>query len=131
MEGYHEVFLGDRPVGKLQIIKQGLYYRLICRCRIPEDGIYRLFVVTGKGRENLGVVVPEDGGFVLDRKIPVRQLADCTGFLLSARSGEDDGKFVPIYPEEPFSYLAHLESAFLGVQNGQIGAMWKEKNGAE
>ena len=131
LEGYYEVFLGDRPAGKLHIEKNGLYYSLTYRCHVPKDTVYRLFALKGSRRENLGVVVPEEEGCVLCRKVPVKKLMDCTGFILSSRSGEDTGKFVPIYPEEPFSYIVHLEKAFLDVRNGQIGAYWPQKNGAE
>ena len=39
------------------------------------------------------------------------------------------GQFVPIYPEEPFSYLARLKDAYLARVDGQVGAMIKEKAG--
>ena len=131
MEGCYEVLLGDKPAGKLRIIREGLYYRLTCRCIVPEDTVYRLYSVVDNRRENLGVVVPDADGFFLEKKIPVKRLEHCTGFILSSRSADETGKFVPIYPEEPFSYIVHLESAFLEVRNGQAGAYWKQQPGAE
>ena len=131
MEGSYGVYLGDTQVGKLQIIQEGLYYRLICRCQVPENMVYRLFAVTESGRENLGVVVPEGDGCVLQRKIPATRLQKGSRFLLSARGEEECGKFVPVYPEEPFSYIAQLGNAFLEVRNGQPGLCWKDKPGAE
>lgn len=131
MEGYHEVYLGDKPAGKLRIERDGLYYRIVCHCYVPEDTVYRLFAVMDSHRENLGVVVPEGDGYFLERKIPVKRLNHDAVFSLSARSVQDTDKFVPIYPEEPFSYIVHLENAFLDVRGGQIGACWKQKPGAE
>ena len=31
------------------------------------------------------------------------------------------GKFVPVYPEEPFAYMSRLKGAFLEIRNGQMG----------
>lgn len=131
LDGFYDVLLGGQPAGKVQIESYGLYYRITCRCQIPENMIYRLYAVTEGKRENLGVVAPEGDGYCLIRKIPAKRLEKCTGFILSARSEADTGKFVPIYPEEPFSYIMHLETAFLDIRNGQVGACWKQNPGAE
>ena len=128
--GSYAVYLGDKTAGKLQIEKEGLYYRLTCRCVVPDDLVYRLFAVTDQRRENLGVVLPENGGYVLQRKIPAKRLQPGCRFLLSARGETNTGTFVPVYPEEPFSYISRLETAFLEVRNGQTGLCWKENPGA-
>ena len=131
MEGYYEVYLGNDPAGKVQIQKQGLYYRIICRCIVPKDMVYRLYAVSNQERKNLGVVIPEGDGYILERRIPVKQLSGYTRFMLSARSEMDTGKFIPIYPEEPFSYIVQLENAFLEIQDSQLGVWVREKTGAD
>ena len=40
---------------------------------------------------------------------------------LAAIAAEEQGKFIPIYPEEPFAYITRLKTAFLVRQNGQVG----------
>ena len=30
-------------------------------------------------------------------------------------------KYVPVYPEEPFSYMSRLKDAYLERRNGQLG----------
>ena len=75
MEGCYEVYLGNQSAGKVQLIRQGLYYRVICRCRVPGDQVFRLYAVQGNRRENLGVVIPDGDGFSLDKKIPAKNLA--------------------------------------------------------
>lgn len=151
LEGSFEVCLDSHPAGKVEIIRQGLYCRVVCRCHVPLDTVYRLYGVSEKGEENLGVVMPEGDGFLLDRRLPAKRLEGCTRFLLSDGSeaepmpepeektketaeeaaGEEaqTGTFVPICPEEPFSYLHQLESAYLEEQNGQIGAHIQENPG--
>ena len=122
MEMNYEVMLGKQPVGKVQVISQGLYCRIICRCQIPGDQIYRLYVVCGSHRENLGVPVPEGDGFLLDRKVPAKRLG--TGpysFVLSCGAGVPQGTFIPICPEEPFLYIDRLNHAFLESRQGKVG----------
>ena len=122
MENCYEVYLGDRPAGKVQLIVNGLYVRVICRCLVPKDQVYRLYLVCGGHKENIGVVVPESDGFVLDKQIPVKRFG--TGkiqFVLSSGTCGMTGEFVPICPEEPFSYIDRLKNAFLETEHGKIG----------
>lgn len=126
MEGVFEVRQGSRVAGKIQVIPQGLYVRIICRCRIEGQQVYRLFAVSGNHRENLGVPVPEGDGFLLDKRIPAKRLGDGVRFVLSAGAGALKGEFVPICPEEPFLYIDRLKSAFLETQQGKVGIRIEE-----
>lgn len=128
LEGYYEVFFGSSAVGKVQVIRQGLYYRFICRCKLPGDGIYRLCVLCGTCQTNLGVVVPEGTGFGLDKVIPVKKLAKGDPeFFLAPRHEPVSGLFVPISPEEPFYYIARLKDAFLENRNEIMGVVIRQK----
>ena len=130
MEGNYSVSFGNQPAGKVQVIKQGLYYRFICRCRITGDVVCRLSVTCGDQRESLGVVVPMDGGFGLDTKIPVKRLGEGEmEFRLVPKheiTPAAEGKFVLIYPEEPFAYIARLKDAYLARKDGQVGVVIRD-----
>lgn len=128
LEGCYEVFFGGNPVGKVQVIQQGLYYRFICRCRLEWDGVYRLSVLCAGAQRNLGVVVPEGDGFGLDKLIPCKHLEEGKPeFFLAPRHDSVSGKFVPISPEEPFYYIAKLKESFLTQQNGKLGILIPQK----
>lgn len=108
------------------MLRQGLYYRFLCRCKLTGDVVCRLSVVCGEKRENLGVVTPVDGGFGLDTKVPVKRLGEGSPeFFLLPKHDCAAGKFVPIYPEEPFAYIEKLKDAFLAQKNGQAGIVIK------
>lgn len=127
MDGFYEVSFGNSPVGKVQLVRQGLYCRIVCRCRLPGDLVCRLFVQTDKGRENLGVVVPEGDSFLLDKKIPVKRLGNGPlRFALSSGAGPLPGRFIPICPEEPFYYIERLKDAFLESEQGKVGIRIQE-----
>ena len=126
MEGNYGVYFGKQPVGKVQVLRQGLYYRFICRCQLSGDVVCRLSVVCGNNRESLGVVVPENGGFGLDTKLPVKRLGEGEMmFTLIPKHEKTEGKFVPIYPEEPFAYIERLKESFLVRKEGQAGIVIK------
>lgn len=121
------VYFGNQLAGKVQVLQQGLYYRFICRCQLTGDVMCRLSVSCGDKRENLGVVVPMDGGFGLDTKLPVKRLGEGKmEFSLLPKHDVPTGKFVPIYPEEPFTYIERLKDAYLARKEGQVGVVIKE-----
>ena len=127
MEGTYGVYFGKQCAGKVQVIRQGLYYRVICRCILTGDVICRLQASCGSNREDLGIVVPEGDGFGIDTKIPVKRLGEGTmAFELIPKHDAIKSRFVPICPEEPFSYIARLKEGFLQRKHGQTGIVFLE-----
>ena len=124
MEGMYPVYFGQAQVGKVQVTRQGLYYRFVCRCSMTGDVVCRLTVTCGDCRENLGVVVPEGGLFCLDTKLPVKRLGEGTPeFRLMPRHEIEVGTFVPLSPEEPFAYIQKLKNAYFERRYGQPGVV--------
>lgn len=127
MEGTYGVCFGDQPVGKVQVLRQGLYYRFICRCQLSGDVVCRLSVACGDRQESLGVVVPMDGGFGLDTLLPAKRLGQGEPeFSLRPKHDLPSGKFVPICPEEPFAYIERLKESFLVRRGEQVGIVLKK-----
>ena len=122
MEGTYPVFFGQAQVGKVQVRKQGLYYRIFCRCRMTGDVVCRLTVQCGQNRENLGVVVPVEECFGLEKSVPCKRLGEGDPeFCLLPKHEKAAGTFVPIYPEEPFAYISRLKKSYLQIKEGQVG----------
>ena len=114
-------------MGTVRVEKQGLYYRITCRCRIKNGEIHRLVVSCGGRTENLGICVPMEGGFGVEKRIPCKHLGTGTPeFLLLAKQEQPVGKFVAVYPDEPFSYMARLKGAYLARQADRMGIVLKE-----
>ena len=124
VEGRYEILQGGQVQGTVTVEKRGLYYRFSCRCRLSGEVMHRLVAVTETGRTDLGVCVPMDGVFGVEKRIPCKQLGSGTPeFQLIPKHESVHGRFVPVYPEEPFSYLAKLKDAYLATQNGQVGVV--------
>lgn len=119
----YEVTLDGRPAGKAQVMRQGLYYHVVCRCAVSGEEMYRLEAACGEKRMDLGILIPRDRSFGLDMRFPVSRLGE--GELIFRLRGKDEPKegrrFVPVKPEEPFAYLASLKDSFLEIRNAEIG----------
>ena len=89
MEGIYPVGFGQARVGKVEVRKQGLYYRFFCRCQISGDVVCRLVVSCGGKQENLGVVVPLEEGFGLRH---MRERLEMLGGTLDYGNLEKDSK---------------------------------------
>lgn len=123
MEGTYGVKLGRQQVGKVQVIRMGLYYWFVCRCQLTGGVVCRLGVSCGEKQENLGVLVPMEEGFGLDTRLPVKRLGEGEmAFTLLPKHESNVGQFVPIYPEEPFGYIERLKDAYLVRKCGVLGA---------
>ena len=68
-----------------------------------------------------------EGAFGLEKRIPVKRLGEGKPeFFLMSKENAKRKKFVPVYPEEPFSYMARLKDAYLARREGQSGLMIRE-----
>lgn len=74
MQEEFAVLYNGIPVGKAEVIRQGLYYRISCRYRLDPAEICRLIVKWPEGWENLGIPIPDADGFSLVKKIPAKKI---------------------------------------------------------
>ena len=69
-----DVFLAGSVVGYAEVLQEGLYYRICCRCKQCCNAVCRLIIQSGTERENLGICLLEDGEFVLFKRIPIKKI---------------------------------------------------------
>lgn len=126
MEGNYGVYFSDKLCGKVQVLRQGLYYLFVCRCQITGDVVCQLKAVFPDTEQHLGILVPMDDGFGLRTKIPVKHFSgNPVKFAVSVKHDHSNEFFAPIYPEEPFLYIEKLKNAYLTRKYGQIGVIIK------
>ena len=120
------VFLDGKDVGKVQLEKFGLYYRIRCRCPVVSGSMYNLFVSPGKEHRRLGVCIPKDGYLCLETKVPIKVLGnEELRFYLQRRNQENIELFIPVVQGERFPLLEKLENAYMTEQNGIMGIAFK------
>ena len=76
MADTYEIEYQGKPVGRVRTERQGLYHCFHCRCLLPDDGMYRIHVLGGDKREDLGICIPVEGKFGMDKKIPRKRLGE-------------------------------------------------------
>ncbi len=125
-----EIQLGGQAIGQAEIVKEGLYYRFTCRCRLSGEVVYRLQARCGEMTENLGIPVPEGKDFVLRTRLPIKRLGEGSITVIATpKEAGLEGKFVPLSPEEPFQYLRRLQNAYLQTRCGQVGVVLSDSAG--
>lgn len=128
MEEY-EIMLGDKSVGKAGVSREGLYYRIRCRCTLNGDRLCRVLARCADREESLGILVPQDGSFCLETRIPVKKIGvGKLSFSLVPKHRSMEGIFVPLCPEEPFRYISQLKDAYLERRNGNVGILIRKDN---
>lgn len=106
------VSLDGRVVGTVKIQKIGLYYQICCRCKLPAGKLYRLKAICERNTVDLGICVPLEDDFAVDKRIPVKYLniGNIT-FHLIANGEESNDIFIPLETEKPFSNLQNIMDA--------------------
>lgn len=118
----YDVMLGSQSIGTAQLEKQGLTYCIRCRCRLSGEVAYKVVAESGGGKTDLGLLVPENGAFVLTARVPVKRLGNGQiTFRAVPRHVQPGRMFVPVSAEEPFHYLSRLENAFMALRENQPG----------
>lgn len=125
--GVYEILDNGRAAGKATVEKQGLYYRISCRCCLTGEVMHRIVVSCGEKRVDLGVLIPMEGQFGVNIRIPCKRIGEGEfQFQLLPKHDSVSGQFMAVYPEEPFAYLSRLKGAFLAHQMGKLGIVIPE-----
>ena len=127
MHGNYPILLGQETIGQAVVTKEGLYYTFDCRCDFTGETMFRLHAVCGETETVLGLPVPEGEHFVLRRKVPAKYLG--IGDLTIRAVGKhrlEEGEFIPLSSEEPFSYISRLKNAYLAKKEGAVGVVIKK-----
>lgn len=108
------------PVGTVNVTEEGLYLRFRCRCAVPEDQIYRLYAYCDNQRCDLGILIPDGGFFIIDKKIPKKIFtSDDFRFLILPKTENPNINFEIIEPEQPCRSLQYLQRAHLKIEDGK------------
>ena len=109
--------------GTVRVSREGLYYRFSCRYADRGGEIQRLVAVTNHGRLDLGICVPMEGGFGVDKRLSCAQAGDGVPKFYLVSAATAGGIFVPVYPHEPFAYISKLKGSFLEIRDGKPGVV--------
>ncbi len=118
----YEVCLNGNKAGTAEVARKGLYYRISCKCVLPDKDLYRLRVSTGNQRVDLGIYVPVKDGYGVDTMVPVHKLGT-RDMLFELVNGETKSEFIPIIPQEPIKRLSQYSNMRFEVRDRRFGVV--------
>ena len=114
-----EIYFGVNCVGWASLEKEGLYYRISCKCNMTEKSIFRVIMASANGRYPIGVLLPAAPGFALSARIPVKKVDLNTLHFMVEPLDSDEGCIrIPISADLELPWLQQLENARLHYHNG-------------
>lgn len=122
MDVTYSVTWKQQVVGEVSLHPDGLYCNILCTCKLPEGGIYRLWMSASGEGTNLGVLYPGSGFFSLRRRVPGNLLAK-ENPVFRIELPQKQMRFVPVRADEPFPYLHLLMQGRFAVQDGVPGLL--------
>ena len=116
----YPIYFALEQIGAAKVIKQGLYYRIHCVCKISGSVPFCVKVM-GKGEVDLGLCVPMGEYFGLETRIPIKQLGqENLRFEAMPRHTSQD-EWTVISADEPFTYIQRLKDAYLIKRGNKTG----------
>jgi len=81
-----------------------------------------LIAVCGGKTENLGIPIPNGDAFHLEKRLPASRFSDGSMEIRAVPGNlRQERIFAPVYPDEPFRYIASLKNARMERRDGQTG----------
>lgn len=120
----YDVYQGKERVGQAAASRQGLFYRLECRCHLSPGARYHILAIGPEGEEDLGLLIPDGREFCCVKTVAVKKLGEGTlRFRLEGVAAKKEALFIPLNPDRPVTCLQELRRALLCHRNGQTGLL--------
>ncbi len=118
-----EIKMDGKTVGMATMEKEGLYYRICCKCHFADRQIHTVWVLWKTGSRKLGVCVPEGRYACLNTKIPAKHIPDeALSFEIDYRQNDF---FYPVEAGKPLGCMDKLINARFAVADGKPGLVVK------
>ncbi len=126
METY-PIHMARERIGTAEVVRQGLYYRIRCLCRLSGNIPVRIRVV-GEREADLGLCVPMGTAFGLETSIPISRVGPGLPEFVAMPWHREAEQAAVISPDEPFSDIKRLKDAYLVWQGTTPGIGFRSKN---
>lgn len=119
MNGNYPITLNGTKIGDAYVYREGLYYKIICRCHFPDNKPWRLKVYNDQKEIDLGICVGTAHGRGLETRIPIKSLD--RGVLSFCAYLIDRSSLYTVCENEPFDRISQVLHMRLSVKNGRRG----------
>ena len=114
----YNVMWNGIAVGNVVVIKEGLYYRICCKCNLPDRGRFRILATAAGNILDLGICVPNGDAYCCVTRVPCKRF--CGNAPVFTLINGDKSEGIPIADGQPFAHLDKLNTARLRHTNGQL-----------
>ena len=122
LESTYPIYYQGQIAGTAELAKEGLYWRISCRCQLPIMGKHTVKIQQEVSLINLGLCVPYENGFGLNTWISAKKIGQ--GSIRFLLCKEEKGQFIPL--TIPFAYIKLITKGTLRFENGQYGVYISE-----
>ena len=127
MVNTYDVFLNGKEIGTASLEKEGLYWKINCRCNVPNDVPYEVLLRAGE-HINLGLLVKEETIYCLTRRIAMKRIGEAPlYFEARARNAKPPEVFQSIVSDAPFAYLEEIKGCKLEEKDCQVGLIIRQE----
>ena len=110
----YDLLFEKKKVGTASVKRCGLYVEVVCQCQFQEEGIYKILLTGSYGAMNLGTCVLSEDGFVLKRKIPVKNVGEGEyQFSVITPKSYNTSHRIPVCANTTFDSISKLRNARL------------------
>ena len=119
------VYYGEKECGSAVLEKQGLYYRISCKCKIPVCTPCRIELSADGKKIDLGTCIKDGNTYILNTKIPVKHLlGKDLSFTMDSGALKDHTSYYPVSEDAPIPHLNRLEKARLVHMGEGVGIVF-------
>ena len=111
--------------GYVSVSREGLYYHFWCRVKLPQNKLCRLQLCCDSENFDLGILIPVNDHYELDKKIPVKHLKS-ENFNFRLIDPQSREKFIPISENEPFSLISQIQNGIFCVRDHIPGLLIRQ-----
>lgn len=104
----------NNAVGSVTVSREGLYYIFNCSVNLPKAEIYKLILCRESERIDLGVLIPANNRFELQKRLPIKQVGK-DDFHFEVTSKQES--YIPVNEGQPFEYISQLSHARFVVRD--------------
>lgn len=122
LESCYPVYRNQEKAGEITVTKQGLYYSLLCRVKLPAGSRYRLYAHTEGCTRDLGLCVPSGQEFILQTRIPIKYFGQGEYSFYLEQPGAE--AFIPVSCDRPFPAVDRLESGKFAMRGEKPGIVF-------
>ncbi len=120
----YNVMYKNEIAGKAEVTVEGLYTYFHCVCTLPQTDIFRIRMTCDGRSVDLGVCVPFEGKYVVNKKISTKHAgAGEMAFEIVSSQNNSEKMFIRLDENKAFPCISKLKNATLSVSNETVGIL--------